>query len=127
MFLYHKWLELPITTRIKIASVFGIEKKGPTEVFNNTIKNDGFILKDIESKLNIGALQDYLQTTETELAKLWEMLVDKAEGRYKFVEVPVVEAPIIEAVPVVETPVQVVEEVVEIKTKKTKKNETELK
>lgn len=79
MFLYHKWLELSIATRAQIAQKFGIEKKGATHVENNVIKNDGYVIKDIEERLNVDALQKYLVTDETDMAKLFDMLVQCIE------------------------------------------------
>lgn len=81
MFLYHKWLELSLPTRNKLAEIFGIVKKGPTEVFNNTIKSDGYVIKEIEEALNIDAIQKFVETEETDMQKIWTMLVDKIEGR----------------------------------------------
>lgn len=81
MFLYHKWMELNINTRHAIAAQFGIEKKGSTEVFNNTIKSDGYLVKDVEQALNIDALQEYLGTHETDMMILWMWLVEKIEGK----------------------------------------------
>ncbi len=82
MFLYHQWTLLPLQTRIRIANEFGVIKKGSTEVVDNTIKSDGYILKELEEALNIDALQKYLNTTETDMQVLWMALIDKAEGRY---------------------------------------------
>lgn len=81
MMLYSQWQQLPLSTRIKIASAFGIEKKGSTEVFNDTIKSDGYFIKDIEMALNINALQLYIGTQETDHQVLWEYLVNKIEGK----------------------------------------------
>ncbi len=81
MILYGQWLQLPIQTRHKIASEFGIIKKGPTEVFNDTIKSDGYLIKDIESALTLDSLQKYFGVTETNLAVLWSFLIDRIEGR----------------------------------------------
>lgn len=77
IFLYSHWLALPISTRIKIASIFGIIKTGSTEVFNSTIKSDGYKITDIERALNIDALQKYLGTDETDMNVLWKGMVDK--------------------------------------------------
>ncbi len=71
MFLYHHWLELPISTRHKIAAMFGIIKKGSTEVFDNTIKSDGYLVKDIETKLTKEAIKAHLESDENEMAILW--------------------------------------------------------
>lgn len=81
MFLFSKWLELPISTRHKIAAQFDIIKRGSTEVVGNTIKSDGYIIKEVEEALNIDALQKYIETTETDMAMLWIWLVEKIEGK----------------------------------------------
>lgn len=74
-------MELPITTRHKIAVQFGIIKKGSTEVFNNTVKSDGYVIKDIEEALNVDAIQYYLEVNETDMLTLWMWMIDKIEGR----------------------------------------------
>ncbi len=82
MFLYSHWLKLPITTRIKIANKFGIEKKGSTHVFNNVIQTDGFNIRDIEEALNVTAMQDFIgDCSETNPEKLWLIFIDKMEGK----------------------------------------------
>lgn len=81
MFLYGSWLHLSLATRHKLAEQFGIIKRGSTEVFNNTIKSDGYVVGEIEGALNVDAIQKYLGSEETDMAKLWTMMVDKIEGR----------------------------------------------
>jgi len=81
MFLYSRWQSLPISTRIKIANQFNIVKRGSTEVFDNQIKSDGYLVKEVEEMLNIDAIQSYLGVTETDMMTLWIWLVDKIEGR----------------------------------------------
>ena len=89
MILYYQWAELSLATRVKIAGQFGIKKTGPTEVFANTIKSDGYAIKDIEMALTIPALQKFLGTTETDHTLLWNCMVDKIEGReMKIVDTP---------------------------------------
>lgn len=80
VFLYSQWLLLPLSTRIKIADQFKIIKKGSTEVFNDTIKSDGFLIKDIENTLTVPTLQDYLNTEESNIELLWEWMLTKIEG-----------------------------------------------
>ncbi len=72
---------MPLSTRIKIAEQFKIIKKGSTEVFNDTIKSDGYLIKDIEEILNIPTLQDYLNTEESDINLLWEWMLVKIEGK----------------------------------------------
>lgn len=81
MVLYYQWLQLPLATRAKIAQEFGFIKKGPTEVFSNTIKSDGYLIKDIDEAITLNGLQKYLGTTETDFTILWNYLIDKIEGR----------------------------------------------
>ncbi len=61
--------------------MFGIPKKGATEVANNEVVKDGYLIHDVESALNIDALQKYLNTDETDFLVLWDWLVSAAEGR----------------------------------------------
>lgn len=98
MLLYGNWLALEITTRIKLANEFGILKVGSTHVVNNAIQSDGYLIKDIESKLNLVSIQNYLGTRETDLSILWNMLVDKIEGRLSK-PIEEVKPPVIEVIP----------------------------
>lgn len=79
MFLYSKWFQTALVTRDKIAKDFGIERKNGIEVFANEVKSDGYLVKDIEEKLTKEAMQQILNTTEDELAVLFDMLVEKYE------------------------------------------------
>jgi len=81
MISYHAWTELPIQIRHKIAAQFNIPKKGATEVFDNQIKSDGYLVKDIYDRLNTLSIQMYLETKETDMSKLWTWMVEKIEGR----------------------------------------------
>ncbi len=83
MFLYSSWRNISLSTRIKIAGVFGIPKVGPTHVRDNYVESDGYKIEDVERALNVDALQKYLETDETDMATLMVWLVDKAEGRYE--------------------------------------------
>lgn len=89
MFLYSAWCSLSLPTRIALAEKFGIVKRGSTEVSDNTIKSDGYLIKEVEEALNVDALQKYLETEETDMKVLWTLLVNKIEG--KVVEVPVIQ------------------------------------
>jgi len=81
MFLYSQWANLPLETRNKIAGEFGIIRKGSVEVFANTIKSDGYLIKDVEAALTLNKLQNYLGTSETDHTVLWNYLVDKMDGK----------------------------------------------
>ncbi len=79
--LYGAWLQLPIMTRIKIASEFGFKKTGATHVVGNEVQNDGYAVKDIEKALTIENMQKYTELTTTDVSILWNKMIDKAEGR----------------------------------------------
>ena len=81
MFLYSIWCDTPLPTRQKIAAQFGIIKRGSTEVVENVIKSDGYVIKEVEQALNIDAIQKYLETDETDMMVLWGMMIAKIEGR----------------------------------------------
>ena len=74
-------MQLPLQTRHKIAAIFNIPKTGPTEVFDNTIKSDGYPIKEIEERINLLSMQMYLETKETDMSLLWTWMVEKIEGR----------------------------------------------
>jgi hypothetical protein len=88
MFLYSHWLSTPLATRNKIAKQFGIIKRGHTEVVDNFVKSDGYQIKEVEAALNFDALRAYLETEEKEPQILWNMLIDKVEGRVS--DIPVI-------------------------------------
>lgn len=79
MFLYSSWLQLPLATRFKLADAFSIPKKGATEVFSNTISKDGYEVKDIEEKMTVEAMQDYLGLVDggEDVNQLFTMVVEK--------------------------------------------------
>ncbi len=89
MILYSRWLNLPIATRQAIALAFGINKKNPTHVVDNHVRDDGYVIGDIESALTVERMQAYLDNKSIDEHVLFETLVAKAEGR----EVEVVAEP----------------------------------
>lgn len=81
MFQYYRWLDLPMQTRLKLAEVFNIPKRGSTEVFNNSIKSDGFLIKDIEENLSFEKIQNFIEdTSEEDAIKLWNKMLNKING-----------------------------------------------
>lgn len=88
MFLYSVWLQLSTTTKIKLAKEFNISKTGSTHVVNNEVQNDGFLLKDIEGAITRTSLQKYLNVPEEDMTTLWNMLINKIEGKVE--ETPLV-------------------------------------
>lgn len=104
MFLYSRWCSLPISKRQEIAAQFGIEKKGPTEVFSNTIKSDGYLVADIDAALTVSKLQEKLETDISDMEILWDYLVN---GKPQ----PIIEV----AEPVVEiNPTEILKEIVDV-------------
>ncbi len=118
MFLYSHWLELPIQTRHKIANYFGIIKRGSTEVVDNRVKSDGYLIKEIETALSKEKLQAYIGLELDSLPVLWEMMVNKIEGRGAKVELQPTIIPKVEEPKVVEPITKPVN--AETKTKKKK-------
>lgn len=81
MFYFSQWMELPLGTRNTIAGYLGIIKKGSIEVVDNKVVRDGYNLKDIEAVMTVQNLQRFLNSDEHEFEVLWNILVNKAEGR----------------------------------------------
>ncbi len=81
MFLYASWLKLDLSVRARIATQFGIPKTLPTHVQDNVVVQDGYKVQDVESALNIDAIQQYIGVEHTDMATLWDLLVAKIEGR----------------------------------------------
>lgn len=84
MFLYSSWLRLPLSTRAELARVFGVSKSSPTHVQDNVVVSDGYKVHDIEAALSVAAIQVYIGsgfTSKTTFDELWQMMVDRAEGR----------------------------------------------
>jgi len=75
-FLYSKWLELDLPTRHRIAQEFGIVKRNSTHVQDNVVVSDGYLIKEVEQALNLDAMQRVLNTSETDMAILWDILVN---------------------------------------------------
>lgn len=83
MLMYSAWTRLPITTRQKIATDFGIGKVRPTHVANDRILDDGYDIGQLERALEVPNLQIFLATEESDHQMLWNQLIDRAEGREK--------------------------------------------
>lgn len=92
-FLYSKWGSLDLATRIKFAQIFNIAKKGPTHVVNNHIETDGYDFADVEMAMNIDAIQSYLETSETDMAVLWDMLLKGKQEKAPEVQVEIPKKP----------------------------------
>ncbi len=100
--LYSQWLQLPISTRHAIAQAFHINKKNPTHVVDNQVRDDGYPIGDVETALTMSAMQEYAGTASTSIDLVWAAVVAKAEGR----EVTISQTVVPEAVVVPETIVE---------------------
>ncbi len=81
IFLYSHWLRLPIATRHALARAFNIQKKNPTHVVDDVVRDDGYVLGDIESALTATAMSAYTGLPYSDAEQLWNDVVAKAEGR----------------------------------------------
>lgn len=81
MISYSRWRSLPLHTRVLIATQFGIAKVGPTHVVDNRVESDGYLFEDVENAITVPAVQEYTGSKETDLNALWDLLIEKAEGR----------------------------------------------
>ncbi len=77
-FLYSHWLALPISTRHALAQAFNIKKKNPTHVVDNEVRDDGYVIGDIESALTMEAMEKYIGFVSPDP---WSDVVAKVEGR----------------------------------------------
>ncbi len=80
VFLYSSWINLPLSTRARIAEQFGFKKIGSTHVQDNRIISDGYQVKDIELALTKEALEAYLGVEYTFPDVMWELLIKKIEA-----------------------------------------------
>lgn len=101
MFPYSLWCSLPISKRHEIAQRFNIPKVGSTEVASNVIKHDGYSVHDIDAALTLENVQRELNTEETAMPVLWDLLVNGKPEPVVVVEEPA---------PVAEVPAPIVEE-----------------
>ncbi len=86
IFLYSHWLKLPIATRHALARQFNIIKKNPTHVVDDQVREDGYVLGDIESALTVPAMSAYTGLPFENAEMLWNDVIAKAEGRVVTVE-----------------------------------------
>lgn len=109
--LYSRWCDTNLSTRYKIAEIFGIKKVRSTHVADNKVKDDGFEIKDVEEAMTTPKLQEFLKNPSDDLGVLFQLLVDTLEGKLSEVTIQ-------------PDPTLIVDEGKPIKTKKitTKKN-----
>ena len=88
MFLYSKWLSLDLPTRMKVAGIFDIEKKGSTHVVDNRIQSDGYNIEEVEAKFSVENIQKYLGVKESNPDVLWDLFFARMEGKEVEVSTP---------------------------------------
>jgi len=66
---------------MKIAEALGIQKLRSTHVSDNRVVDDGYNLNDVENAIKVIPMQQYLNSTETDVFKLFQTLIDTVEGR----------------------------------------------
>ncbi len=64
-----------------------IPKVRSTHVSDNKVVDDGYNLADVENAIKVIPMQNYLGSTETDVTKLFQMLVDDADGKKPVKEV----------------------------------------
>ncbi len=87
---YQIWMNLPVETRQKLATVFGISKTGKTMVeyraSGNVVTSDGYTPDDLRA-VTIEKLQTILKTEEVDFYALIETAVENidaiADGTYE--------------------------------------------
>jgi hypothetical protein len=92
---YSLWMGTPFITRVKIAQQFGIAKLRATHVSDNVVVDDGYNAKDIESAMNVEAMQAFLESKDTDVDTLFALVVERIENPV----ITVVSEPIVEVSP----------------------------
>lgn len=80
MFLYSRWLALPLPIRAKIASHFGVARIRPIHVQDNRVIDDGYNIYDIEKILNPEVIKLKLNITEQNPDVIWDLVIAWANG-----------------------------------------------
>lgn len=78
---YMTWLKTPLITRVKIAQQFGIAKLRSTHVSNDVVVDDGYNIADVERAMSVEAMQLFTESKEKNVLVLFQMVVDKLEGK----------------------------------------------
>jgi hypothetical protein len=85
------WVSLDQITREKLRELFNVRRSTMTVVEDQKLKCDGSTYEDL-SVITSEAMQNYLETQETDFIKLFASTLDKLNGKY-VPEVKPVEAP----------------------------------
>lgn len=102
VFLYSRWMALPLTTKALLAKEFGFAKTGPTHVADNRVVADGYKVDDVENAMDIEAIRRYVGESIADYDALWQAMIDKVEGR-----TPITVARVIEVKMTAEAPVTI--------------------
>lgn len=94
MFLYSKWLSLDLPTRMKVAEIFGIVKRGSTHVVNDRIQSDGYNVEEVEAALTPDVLRKYMMSNEKDPEVLWDAFIARISGTEDQGDIPL--APVVE-------------------------------
>ncbi len=70
----HTWVSLPNEVRYRIRALFDIPRSSNTVVSDGMIETDGTTAEDFKS-LTISKMQTYLETTEDNFHKLFDLVV----------------------------------------------------
>lgn len=75
-------MQLPIATKALLAKEFGFSKTGPTHVSDSRVVSDGYKVADVENAMDISAIKKYVGAKDAvSYDDLWNMMIDKVEGR----------------------------------------------
>lgn len=77
-----EWLELPLSTRVKLASDFNLMRSGNSEVVDHRVVSDGYLFHDL-SKISVDLLRSHLNLTDSEFDfyKLFNLLLQSYEHK----------------------------------------------
>jgi len=79
-----EWLELPLQTRVKLASDFNLTRSGNSEVVDHRVVSDGYLFQDL-SKISVDLMRSYLNLTDSEFDfyKLFNLVLESYEHKNK--------------------------------------------
>lgn len=79
-----EWLELPLSTRVKLASDFNLMRSGNSEVVDHRVVSDGYLFHDL-SKISVDLMRSHLNLTDSEFDfyKLFNLLLQSYEHKGK--------------------------------------------
>lgn len=77
-----EWLELPQSTRVKLASDFNLVRSGSSEVIDHRVVSDGYTFRDLQ-KISVELMRSYLNITsdESDFYKLFKLVLQSYETK----------------------------------------------